>query len=102
MVVTMITGKKAPGRPVYVADIPFENDRQMVLLDEFHSIAKRLHYRDILALARAFGMTERIVYAWHYGEPFPRYDVMIDVIEWVKRGKPMRKEYQNPPYYSML
>lgn len=98
----MITGNKAPGRPVYVADIPFENDRQMVLLDEFYSIAKRLRYRDIVALARALGMTERTVYAWHYGERFPRYDIMIDVIEWAKRGKPMRKEYQKSSFFSML
>ena len=100
----MITGKKAPGRPVYVADIPFENDRQMVLLDEFHSIAKRLHYRDIVALARAFGMTERIVYAWHYGELFPRYDVMIDVIEWVKRGKPHEEGISKSPilFYAVV
>jgi len=98
----MITGNKAPGRPVYVADIPFENDRQMVLFDEFYRIAKRLSYRDIVALARAFGMTERTVYAWHYGERFPRYDIMIDVIEWAKRGKPMRKEYQKGPFFSML
>ena len=98
----MITGKKAPGRPYYVADIPFENDRQIALLDEFYSIAKRLQYRDIVALARAFGVTERTVYAWHYGERFPRYDIMIDVIEWAKRGKPMRKEYQKGPFFSML
>jgi hypothetical protein len=98
----MIFGRKALGRPYYVADIPFENDRQIALLTEFYSIAKRLCYRDIVALARAFSMTERTVYAWHYGERFPRYDIMIDVIEWAKRGKPMRKEYQKSPLFSML
>lgn len=98
----MIFGRKAPGRPYYVADIPFENDRRIALLTEFYNITKKLHYRDIVALARAFNMTERTIYAWHYGERFPRYDIMMDVIEWAKRGKPMRKEYQKAPFYSML
>lgn len=98
----MIFGRKAPGRPYYVADIPFENDRRIALLTEFYNITKKLDYRDIVALARAFNMTERTIYAWHYGERFPRYDIMMDVIEWVKRGKPMRKEYQKDPFYSML
>lgn len=98
----MIMGKKAPGRPYYVADIPFKVDRKIALLNEFYGVAKRLCYREIVALARAFNISKRTVYAWHYGERFPRYEIMLDVIEWAKNGKPLRKEYQKPPFYSML
>ena len=98
----MITGKKAPGRPHYVADIPFESDRELALLDEFGSVAKRLCYREIVGLARALNISERTVYAWHYGERFPRYGIMLDVIEWAKNGRPLRREYQKPPFHSML
>jgi len=98
----MIMGNKAPGRPYYVADIPFKVDRELSLLDEFYGIAKRLCYREIVGLARAFNMSERTVYAWRYGERLPRYGIMLDVIEWAKNGKPLRKKYQKPPFYSML
>ena len=98
----MITGKKAPGRPYYVANIPFKVDRELALLNEFYGVAKRLCYREIVGLARAFNISERTVYAWHYGERFPRYGTMLDVIEWAKNGKRLRREYQKPSFYSLL
>lgn len=38
-------GSKAPGRPYYVADIPFKVDKELSLVNEFYSVAKRLNYR---------------------------------------------------------
>ena len=91
----MIIGRKAPGRPVYIADIEFNVSRSTQFYDDFRKAAKKLCYRDIVALSRYFRISERSIYAWHYGEHFPRrWDIMMDVIEWVGNGKPMRKQYQ--------
>lgn len=99
---TKALGSPTPGRPVWVADIPFENDKTLPILSGFYRIVKQLNYRELMALARAFNMAERTVYAWRYGERFPRHEIMEMVIDWAKQGKPMRKEYQKPLYYSML
>ena len=99
---TKALGRPTPGRPVWVADIPFENDKTLHIIREFYGIVKGLNYRELMGLARAFNFTERTVYAWRYGERVPRHEIMEWVIDWAKLGKPMRKEYQKPPYSYML
>ena len=99
---TKALGRPAPGRPVWVADIPFENNKTLPLLSEFFRILKQLNYRELMGVARAFNLTERTVYAWRYGERCPRHEIMEWVIDWARQGKPMRKEYQKPRHHSML
>ena len=91
----MILGKKAPGRPFHVAVLPPLSNRVTVHSD-FYRVAKSLNYTEIMALARALRLTQRTVYAWHYGERIPRrWGIMLDVIQWGKDGKPLVRLYQS-------
>lgn len=77
------------GRPCAVAVMPFQNDRKVGLLDEFYGICAGFHYREIMAVSRALRVTPRAVESWKYREKFPRWDIAIDIIEWVNQGKPI-------------
>lgn len=77
------------GRPCAVAVIPFQNDRKVGLLEEFYAVCSTFRYRDQMALSRALHITDRAVRSWRYREKFPRWDIAIDVIEWVNQGKPI-------------
>lgn len=89
----MIQGTPAPGRPYYVALVP-RDDTLLEVKTTFYSAVKRLRYREQVALARALHTTPRTVAAWHYGARFPKWEVMLMVIQWHKNGKPMAKHYQ--------
>jgi hypothetical protein len=90
------------GRPYSVAEIPFQNARKVALLDEFYRICATFHYPEQMALSRALGVTDRTVRRWRYRESFPRWDIAIDVIEWVNQGKPIRKEHPSQSSGDML
>ena len=78
------------GRPCAVAQIPFSNDRKLQLLQEFYAVCATFRYRETVALSRALGITPRTVQKWKYQESFPRWDIAVDVIEWVNLGKPIK------------
>lgn len=82
------------GRPRYVAEIDFPNDALKRLYDDFYQSCSTLCYRDIMALSRALKVSTRAVESWKYKEKMPPYQRIIQVIEWVKRGKPMIQEKQ--------
>jgi hypothetical protein len=54
------------GRPCFVADIPFDNDRKLELLDEFYKVCNTFHYRDMMAVSRAFNISDRTIRRWKY------------------------------------
>ena len=76
------------GRPGLVAVVPFRNSRKMALLNEFYETCAAFRYPDIVALSRAFRMQPRTIENWKYKVTFPRWDIAVDVIEWVRAGKP--------------
>jgi len=78
------------GRPCAVAEIPFCNERKVQLLQEFYAVCSTFRYRETVALSRALGIAPRTVERWKYQESFPRWDIAVDVIEWVKSGKPYK------------
>ena len=85
----MALGIAKVGRPYPVATIPLSNDRKVGLLEEFWGACADFRYREEMAVSRALGISDRAVRKWKYRESFPRWDIAIDIIEWVKLGKPM-------------
>lgn len=90
------------GRPCAVAVIPFQNDRKVGLLEEFYAACSTFRYHDQMALSRALHVTDRAVRSWRYREKFPRWDIAIDVIEWVNRGKPIVLQSPSQTASNML
>lgn len=93
----MAIGIGKRGRPYFVADIPFENDTKLQLLDDFYKVTATFRYRDIMALSRCLSVHPSTVENWKYKVTFPRWDIAVDVIEWAKRGKPMHLVSQSQP-----
>ncbi|MBV6343788.1 hypothetical protein, partial [Candidatus Magnetobacterium casense] len=54
------------------------------------------HYREIVAISRACGITTRQVENWKYGQRYPDKQRAEDIIEWVKAGKPMEQQRPFP------
>jgi hypothetical protein len=98
----VVAAGRAVGRPCAVAEIDFDNDRKLKLLDEFYYACANLNYLEIMALSRALGVWPSTVKNWKYKITLPRWDIAIDVIEWVRQGKPMKKVYQSGEEVSML
>lgn len=93
--------RETRGRPYYTADIPFTNDIKVQLLERFYAAVSAFKYREVMAVARQLGVHERTVLRWKYRESFPRYDVAIGIIEWVRLGKPVTKRYQRDRHNLM-
>lgn len=72
-----------------VALIPFNNPRKTALLDEFYDVCAGFRYKEIMAVSRGLGVHQNTVERWKYRGTFPRWDIAVDVIEWVARGKPV-------------
>jgi len=85
------------GRPAFFAELNFANDGELELRDRFYNICSSFRYREIMALSRALGVAPFTVERWKYKMTFPSWYVALQVIDWVKRGKPMRKV---PPWQS--
>lgn len=98
----MALGTARAGRPYAVAEIPFQNERKVGLLEEFYDACSTFHYREIMAVSRALGVTPVTVGNWKYKTTFPRWDMAVDVIEWVKQGKPIRLVSQSETPSSMF
>ena len=90
----MALGAAKCGRPYAVAEIPFQNERKVGLLEEFYGVCSTFHYLEIMAVSRALGVQPCTVERWKYKTTFPRWDIAVDVIEWVKCGKPIRRVSQ--------
>ena len=86
----MTVATVGPGRPCPVAEIPFCNERKTKLLEEFYAVCSTFRYRETVALSRALGVQTRTIENWKYQQSFPRWDIAVDVIEWVKMGKPCK------------
>ncbi len=98
----MPLGTARCGRPYAVAVIPFRNDRKVGLLDEFYDTCSTFHYREIMAVSRAFGVHQSTVEKWKYKLTFPRWDIAVDVIEWAKQGRPIRMVSQSQTLVNMF
>jgi hypothetical protein len=92
----------ARGRPYYVAILDLNNDRRLNLIDEFYKACRGFHYQEVMQLSRALGMHPTTIYGWKYLITFPRYDIALAIIEWVKQGKPKEKVYHQAHEVSML
>lgn len=87
----MVVAIAKRGRPFHIAEINYETDSEVKLRDQFYKACSTFHYCDIMALSRAIGVEPRTVERWKYKEVFPSWYVALQIIDWVKRGKPMRE-----------
>jgi hypothetical protein len=90
------------GRPYYIADLDFENNRMFEFQDQFYQACAEFLYQDIVQLSRALGVHPRTVSRWKNKETFPRYEIAVAIIQWVEQGKPNTKVYQSEFEVSML
>ena len=90
------------GRPCFVADINFGNDSELAFRDAFYDACANLHYREIVALSRACGVTSRTVENWKYKLTFPQKDIARQIIAWVEAGKAMKQRRPFPESSGML
>jgi len=79
------------GRPHYVAVVDFSNDAEIAFREEFYRACADFHYREITALSRALGVCNTTILNWKYKFSFPSWYVAYLVIDWVRRGKPMKR-----------
>jgi hypothetical protein len=103
----MATIAGGPGRPYLIAEIDFteKSGNGLAVLDDFYAACSVLRYAEIVALSRAIGVTPRTVENWKYKRTMPRFRnidattdwLMCQVINWVKRGKPMHKQLTGAP-----
>jgi hypothetical protein len=76
-IIYMVMAIAGRGRPYFVAEINFDNDRKIELLDEFYKICSTFYYRDIMALGRALRVDHSTVERWKYKVTFPRWDIAV-------------------------
>ena len=93
IIIIMAVGFIKGGRPYFVAELDYANDRELALTSEFFKVCSRFHYQETMQLSRALGVHERTVMSWKYKERFPSYHTALLVIDWVNRGKPVTKKY---------
>ena len=90
----MALGRPVTGRPYPLAEIPFLNAR-MSILDEFYSVCSTFRHRELVAVSRCLGVHYVTVQRWKYKMTFPSYETVVSVLEWEKRGKPIRMVKQS-------
>lgn len=90
------------GRPHFVAEIDSSRDLALAFYDDFLNACRTFCYRDVMALSRKLDISPRTVYAWKYGEQYPRMATMLTVLTWVAQGKPMKLEQPGIETFSML
>jgi len=79
------------GRPTFIADIPYEVDRALPYYEKFFAVATKLNYREIMAISRLYNMHYTTIYKWKYRRTIPKWPIILDIIEWGKQGKPLKK-----------
>jgi len=88
----MIGNYSQGGRPTFIADIPFSfNDESQQYINSFYKVVRTLNYREVMALSRLYKVNYNSVYKWKYRMRLPRFGIMLEVIAWGKRGKPLRQ-----------
>ena len=74
--------------------------------NDFHKICSTFHYRDVVALSRALGLSDKTISGWKYCRSKPALPMVLSVIKWGNQGKPMRKMTTNkigrPPYIAVI
>ena len=86
---------KKKGRPIHAADIPFDNTRQIELLQRFYDAVKPLTHKEINSLAVTLSRHRVTIERWKYQVCNPDPFTMLDVIDWVQRGKPSKRTPQD-------
>lgn len=86
--------RTARGRPIQAAAIPFNSDTKMRVLQDFNDAMKSLTWREVTGLAFTLSRHRNTVERWKYGRQTPDALTMLDVIAWVREGKPTRTVYQ--------
>jgi len=87
--------RKRTGRPIMAADIPFDNTKQIELLRDFVAALRSLSYKETTGLAYTLGVQRHTVERWKYLVRTPDPFTMMDVIDWVRRGKPSKRVTQD-------
>ena len=87
--------RKKRGRPIQAAVIPFDNTRQLELLQRFHDAVRPLKHGEITGLALTLGRHRVTIERWKYQVCNPDPFTMMDVIDWVQRGKPSKRTPQD-------
>lgn len=93
----MVVAISRSGRPSFVAEIDFANDGELELRDKFYAICSTFHYREVMALSRALGIAPFTAERWKYKMTFPSWYVAMQIIDWDRRGRPMKLV---PPWQS--
>lgn len=80
------------GRPCFIAELDFENDGGLEELRyRFFEVCDTFHYREIMSLSRALGVHPGTVQNWKYKQTFPDIQIVAQIIDWDKKGRPMKK-----------
>jgi uncharacterized protein YjcR len=87
----MVMAAPKTGAPYFVADFEFAPDALLKLRSDFNQACSSFRYRDIMALSRKLGVHPSTVAKWKYNMQYPNYDVIMQVLAWVNRGKPMKR-----------
>jgi len=64
------------------------------LLQDFNDAVKTLTWRECTGLAFTLNRHRNTVERWRYSRQVPNAVTMLEVIDWVRRGKPTRTVYQ--------
>jgi hypothetical protein len=87
------------GRPHVVARLKPQADMELHLRTAFQEATAPFAYREVMALSRALDVTPHTVYNWKYGIKFPRFNIAMLVIEWVKEGAPT--DLESPCFFEV-
>lgn len=88
---------KPRGVPPGIAIFDFKETQSKKVNGEFWDACSQLYYGDWVAIARALGIHYKTVMKWRYKIQLPNYETRILIIEWVKQGKPIRREADAMP-----
>lgn len=91
------------GRPIWEADLDWQDNPGQEIYDQFYEACRGLNYLDMRMLAKAFRLTLTAVVDWKSGRRFPPgLESPLLLIRWVERGKPLRMRTQADIAASML
>ena len=83
-------GPRPRGRPIQAAVIPFDGTAKLRVLQDFNAAIKALSWREVSGLAYTLNRHRDTVARWKYGHQTPSAWTMLEVIDWVRQGKPSR------------
>ena len=83
-------GPRPRGRPIQAAIIPFDSTAKLRVLQDFNTAIKALTWQEVTGLAYTLNRHRDTVARWKYGNQVPNAWTMLEVIDWVRQGKPSR------------